>query len=327
MASLSMALLPSYSAIGIVSCYIIVLVRIIQGISVGGEYSGAIIYAIEHVNKKNVGIVGAIVLSGCVSGVILAFIVSNFLQTAWLPEYSWRFAFVLGGGLSFLGYFIRRRLKETPIFQASKASILKAPLLEGLKTQKLKMLAVIFLSGTSNANFYYAVVFVPNFLKNQTGNTTFSGLFFVTVMFLIVPFIGWILDRLNRGKLLFISCMLIAIFDWFYLTLLHNETNILLLNIITISYAIVLSFVFVTVNIYVLEIFLPQYRFSCGATSYSLGAAFLGGTAPMICSLIVKTYDNNLLYLSGYISLISILGAIASGGLLFLHKKRLNAIQ
>jgi MFS transporter, MHS family, proline/betaine transporter len=323
MASLSMSLLPTYQAIGITSCYAIVLIRIIQGISVGGEYSGAIIYAIEHVNKNNVGIVGATVLSGCVSGVMLAFVVSKILQTEWLPEYSWRFAFLLGSGLSFVGYFIRRNLKESPIFQNNKISVSKVPLLSGIKSQWLKMVAVILLAGTSNANFYFAVVFVPNYLSNYYSEAnSFSGLFLVTSMFFLIPVVGWLLDKFDRNKVMLISCLLIAIYDLVFLPLLSNSMSLQIVMMITIGYAVLLSFVFVVVNIFVLEVFPPECRFSCGATSYSIGAALLGGTAPMICSLLVKSYENHLFYLGGYISLLSILGVLGSVMMFFALRKK-----
>lgn len=321
-ASLCMSILPSYQMIGIASCYAIVVIRIIQGISVGGEYSGAIIYAIEHVNKKNVGIIGAVVLSGCVSGVILAFLVSKFLQNTWLPDYSWRFAFLLGGGLSFVGYFIRRNLTESPLFQNSKKLGDKIPLLSNFRSQSIKMLAVVLLAGTSNANFYFAVVFIPNYLKNNFPvENSFSGLSLVVLMFLLIPIIGLLLDRFNRIKIMLISCSLISIYDLALLPLITSSINAPLLIITTIGYAILLSFVFVVVNIVVLEIFPPECRFSCGAISYSIGAALLGGTAPMICSILVKSYAGNLLYLGGYISLLSIFGVVGSLILLFTLNK------
>lgn len=323
-ASISMALLPSYHTIGILSCYIIVMIRIIQGISVGGEYSGAIIYAIENVNKKNIGLVGSIALSGCVLGLVIAVLVSRFLQSEWLPEYSWRFAFLIGGGLSGLGYFIRKNLKESLIFQSTQNKRVKIPLLEGFNFYKLKMLAVLLLAGASNANFYYAVVFMPNYIKNIAEVNNFNGLYFVIILFIFVPFAGWCTDKIGRIKVALISCTLISAYNLVFLFFLTTYSNYLTLNIIIISYALLLSLVFVSVNILVLEIFPIICRFSCGATSYSIGNAIFGGTAPMVCSLIIQTYESNTVYLGGYIALISILGAI--GCLIIIFEKRTSAI-
>jgi len=311
-ASLSMSLLPSYESIGIISCYGIVLIRIVQGLSVGGEYSGAIIYAIEHVEKNRVGIVGSIVLSGCVSGVILAFLVTEFLKNEFLPEYSWRLAFLLGSGLSFVGYFIRKNLKESPVFQRSKKIKDAIPLFSSFKSEWTKMLAVVLLAGTSNANFYYAVLFVPNYLNNYSDAQGFSGLLLAVVMFLQIPLVGWVIDKTKRLKMLVTSCAFISLCDLFFLpVLMHSQDQFILLTT-TLCYSVALSFVFVLVNISVLEIFPPHCRFSCGATSYSVGAALLGGTAPMICSMIIKSCENSTFYLSSYIFFVSALGVMGS---------------
>ncbi|NRB10848.1 MAG: MFS transporter [Rickettsiaceae bacterium] len=319
-ASLTMSLLPSYELIGIAACFIIVLVRIIQGLSVGGEYSGAIIYAMEHIDKKNVGIVGGTVLCGCTLGVILAFIVSKTLQSDSLPSYSWRFAFLLGFGLSIVGYFIRRKLRETPIFQASASLRLKLPLLYGLKKLKIKMLSAVCLAGASNANFYFAMVFIPNYLKGeQLGNTGFSGLFLISLMFCMVPVVGWLCDNISRRNIIALSILMIGLYDLFFLSLVMNTADSQLVTLYTIFYAMLLSVVLVVSNVLILEVFPVECRFSCGATSYSIGAALFGGTAPVICSLIVKTYEYNVFYIGLYIAFVSLLGL---GGALVLFPKR-----
>ena len=154
-ASLSMSLLPTYEAIGIVSCYLIVLIRLIQGLSVGGEFSGAIIYAMEHFNKKKAGLVGGIVVGGCIIGVLLAMIVSKIVQNPLLPEYSWRFAFLVGFGLSIIGYFVRSRLLETPEFLSSLKDKAKIPILEGIKNHPKECLGTVVIAAANGINFYF----------------------------------------------------------------------------------------------------------------------------------------------------------------------------
>ena len=80
----------------------------------GESIAGAAIYAIEHTNKSNIGVVGSTVLAGTTLGVLAATFVSNILENPALPDYSWRFAFLLGFGLSIVGYFIRNKLGESP---------------------------------------------------------------------------------------------------------------------------------------------------------------------------------------------------------------------
>lgn len=310
-ASLGLAILPSYSQIGVTSCYLIALIRIVQGISVGGEYSGAAIYAIEHTNKKNIGLIGSTVLSGTTLGVLLATFVSNLLKNEALPEYSWRFAFLLGFGLTIIGYFIRRKLSESPLFDQVNISKIKTPLLYGLVKYKHKFIAAILLSGANNANYYFALVFVPNYFKTHfDSNISFSNWALACFMLLLEPIFGWLSDGWKRNNILIIVCGLLFIYNIFFLDILILLSGSYYYIIFIIISALLLSTLVSSVNIFVLEIFPVKCRYSCGALSYSLGAAIFGGTTPFVCSIITEYIGDSPIYFGIYISLISLLGMI-----------------
>lgn len=319
-ASLSLSILPRYEDIGIISCFLIAFIRIIQGLSVGGEYSGAAIYAIEHSSKDNIGMIGSTVLAGTTLGILLANLVSDLLQNPELPEYSWRFAFLLGFGLSIIGYFIRKYLGESPAFEANKQMKLKAPLLYGIKNFKKEIIACVLLSGANNANYYFALVFVPNYLKAETSNYNgFNSYALALFMLILEPTFGWLSDKWNRNKILIGVCALLGIYNLFFFDMLYNSTSITSTIYIIVS-ALLLSILVSSVNIFVLEIFPTNCRYSCGAFSYSLGAALLGGTTPLVCTLITEHIGNMPIYIGMYISLISVLGAV--GGVLVLNKNK-----
>jgi MHS family proline/betaine transporter-like MFS transporter len=323
-ASLGMCILPSYEQIGILSCFLIVLIRIIQGISVGGEFSGVAIYAIEHTNKKHIGKVGAVIFTGVMTGVLLAALVGKVLQTELFPEYSWRFAFLLGFGLSIIGYFIRKKLKESPAFLKDDSNIQGVPLFHGLKHYKTQFLASILLAGANNANFYFLVIFIPNYLKSlDSVNMGFNNLFFMCLMVVFVPLFGWLSDKFSRVKMLISACCLLTLYNIFFLDLLISETFYWLRVIYIIISSMLVSVLIVGVNVFIVEIFPIKCRYSCVALSYSIGAAVFGGTSPMICSLIMEYIGNEPIYLGMYISFISFLGAI--GGYLVLRKYKNNS--
>jgi MHS family proline/betaine transporter-like MFS transporter len=325
-ASLSLSILPRYEDIGIISCFLIMLIRIIQGLSVGGEYSGAAIYAIEHSSRDKIGLIGSTVLAGTTLGILLATFISDLLQNPDLPEYSWRFAFLLGFGLSIIGYFIRKYLGESPAFEASNQIKLKVPLLHGIRNFKKEILACVFLSGANNANYYFALVFVPNYLKAETSNYTgFNSYALAFFMLILEPTFGWLSDRWNRNKILIAVCTLLGIYNLFFFDMLYNSTSVTGTIYIIVS-ALLLSILVASVNIFVLEIFPTNCRYSCGAFSYSLGAALFGGTTPLVCTLITEHIGNKPIYIGMYISLISVLGAM--GGILILNKnKRQNNLS
>lgn len=321
-ASISMSLLPPYAEIGIISCYLIALIRIIQGISVGGEYSGAAIYAMEHTNKANIGVIGSTVLTGTNLGVLMATLVSNLLDNPNLPEYSWRFAFLLGFGLTIIGYFIRQRLGESPLFaQEKQIHTTTIPLLYGLRKFKKEFLAGVLLSGSNNANYYFALVFIPSYLKSGVEKgVEFNNLYLGFFIMFLEPTFGWLSDKLGRGKILIWVCTALAVYNIFFLDLLINYSSTSFAILFIMLSAILISMSVSTVNISVIEIFPVNCRYSCGALSYSIGAALFGGTTPLICSLITKHIGNKPIYFGMYVSLISIFGAIAA--YLLLHSKK-----
>ena len=318
-ASLALGILPKYEDIGILACYLIALIRIVQGISVGGEYSGAAIYAIEHSNKANIGVVGSTVLAGTTLGVLLATFVSNILDKPGVPEYAWRFAFLLGFGLSIIGYFIRVRLSESPLFSKEKTQIQERPLIYGIRRFKKQFIAAILLSGANNANYYFSLVFIPNYFKTYMDSSVkFNNWMLACFMLLLEPTCGWLSDKWGRNKALITIYLLLACYNLFYLSLLISTSgSVVGLGFVLLG-AVLLSASVATVNIFVLEIFPVECRYSCGALSYSIGAAIFGGTTPLVCSLIMEYVGNSPVYFGSYIAIISLLGAL--GGLLVLQE-------
>ena len=310
-ASLALALIPSYEMMGVSSCWLIVIVRIIQGISVGGEYSGVTIYAIEHTNRKKIGIIGSIVVAGGVLGVLIATMVSKIVQNPAFPAYSWRLAFLLGFGLSIIGYFIRRKLSESPLFMAEETKKERVPLMYGLKLYKKQFISSIFLAGANNANFYFILIFIPGYLKTNAPNAVgFDTLSLTIIMLFLLPIIGWISDKVGRLKILFLVSLFFVIYQLILLPSLTDLPSPSLSFSHVIICAILIATYVSTTNIFVLEIFPTSCRFSCGAVSYSIGTALIGGTAPFACSYILENFGTSPINLAYYMSFLSLLGFI-----------------
>lgn len=321
-ASLAMCILPPYAAIGIVSCYIIALVRVIQGISVGGEYSGAIIYAVEHFDKKNAGFVGSIVVSGCMSGVLLAILVSNILKMPFIPPYGWRAAFLFGFILSLVGFFIRQKLTETPEFQQLAINKQKIPLLEGVKTHKTECLATILIAATNGVNLYFMAVYLPNYMKLVlTIEVGYLASLSTAIMAFLIPVFGILSDKFDRAKQAALGIGLLTLYAFIMLPTIYNTANLSIAIILIIIHAVFASIQAGAMNTFIVEIFPAKYRFSCSALSYSIGMGIIGGMTPMIASLITKNFGENPVYLSLYIASISFGGLIGVLAVIYKRKK------
>jgi len=312
-ASLGMVLLPTYATIGVVSCYIIALIRILQGISVGGEYSGALIYAVEHFDHNKRGAVGGLVICGCVTGALLATIVSKIVQMPELPEYSWRFAFLLGFGLSIIGYFIRKNLVETPEFTKLAKSKNKIPLIEGIKKHPYECISTTLIAAANGVNFYFILVFLPRYINQITGQEISYYPLVTTIMLIILaPIFAYWSDKIDRVKLIKKGLLVLALYSFVGLQLIELYPSAIMALLFFIGHAIIFSTQTATVNILIIEMFPTQYRFSCAAFFYSVGLGVLGGTSPLIASMIIENFaDNATFYISCYISVICLLAYLS----------------
>jgi len=326
-ASLSMCLMPSYESIGITSCYLIALVRVMQGVSLGGEFIGGIIYAIEHFSKQSSGFVGSSVVTGCSSGILLATLITVIVKSDTIPEYGWRFAFLLGFGLSIVGFFIRQKLTETPEFERTKSRRKKIPLIDGLKHCKLESLATILAGAITGSNLYFAVVFLPGYLKNEIGlNLTYLPTITTLFLVLLSSFWGWISDKIGRGKLLIIGGVMSGVYALLMLPLIMLYPLAFSISLIIAGHAILLSIQNGTMHVFAVEIFPAEYRYSCAAFCHSIGMGLIGGTTPMIASLIAKNSSNPTFTLGIFLSFIT-LSAIVVVHLVMLKHKRLKNIN
>jgi len=311
-ASLSMCLMPSYESIGIASCYFIALARILQGISLGGEFGGGIIYAIEHFKKKRTGLVGSSVVTGCSSGILLATLVAFFVKSTAAPEYSWRFAFLLGFGLSIIGFFIRQKLTETPEFLRIKQLKNKIPLIAGIKSYKLESITSILAGAVTGANLYFVVVYVPVYLKDITGlDLSYLPTITTVILVLLSSFWGWASDQVGRGKLLVIGSLLSGVYALIMLPLIMSNPTAINISLIVAGHAILLSIQNGTMNVFAFEVFPTEYRYSCGAFCHSIGMGLIGGTTPMVAAFITNYFNNSIFVLGLYLCVITLSAGVA----------------
>lgn len=323
-ASLAMFLLPTYQAIGIISCYIIAAVRITQGVSVGGEFTGAIIYAVECLDRKKAGFVGSFIVGGCLSGILLATVVSGLVKNNEMFENGWRFAFLLGFLLSIIGFFIRKKLSETPEFEVIRYKRSKLPLIAGLKKFKLESLTVIMIGATTGINIYYVIVYLPNYLSNVF-KYNFSYLPVVTTLMLAVfsPIFGWYSDRTNRGMLITIGAILTAIYSFVMLPVILHLPLIWIISCAFMLHGLIFAIQDGTINVFAIEIFPVECRFSCAAFCYSIGMGIVGGTSPMVASIIMEYGYYPVALIGLYVASIS----LSTGILVYIINKKKRKSQ
>jgi MHS family proline/betaine transporter-like MFS transporter len=311
MASLGMFLMPSYESVGIASCYMIAVARIMQGLSVGGEMTGGVVYAIEHFDKNRSGFAGSFVIGGCLSGILLATLIANIVKMDSMPDYAWRFAFLFGFIMSLVGFFIRQRLTETPEFENMEKRTTKFPLLTGLKKNKLEALTTILIGASTGTNIYFAIVFIPSYLKKVTGlELSYVSSITMFVMAVLSPFFGWVSDFMSRGKLIMVGAALSSAYALIMLPMIVANPTVLTICVVIAVHSAIYSIQDGTVCVFSAEIFPPKYRYSCAAFCQSIGIGVIGGASPMIATLITENFADPNFILGLYVFTVTLLAGI-----------------
>lgn len=296
-----MAFLPTYTQAGMYATISLVTLRLLQGISLGGEFTGIIIYLTEVAPEKRRAFVasfaGTAANLGLLSATAAAFILQQLLSSTHYYSYGWRLAFLLGGSISAWVMYSRWDLLETSVFKniLLKNKIVAVPLLKAFREIPGTMLRTVGLVMFGSVLYYTCYIYLQEYLVDVLH---FSSLIALKVqmacivsMLFLVPLGGIICDRLGRRRafLLMTASLLVGILPCFYLL------NSLVLGKVILAMAIftlISSLEQGTTSATVVEQFPPALRYSGISLSYNLTQAIFGGTAPVVAAFLVL-YTHN----------------------------------
>ena len=295
--TLLIGILPSYSSVGIMSPLAFTFIRLVQGISIGGEYSGVMIYLAESAPSKQRGFITSFAAIGANLGFLLATLVLTTLTYLMSPsvlmDWGWRLPFIFIGMFGLVLVYFRFQLEETPTFSYLEKThhLEKYPFFTALRYAPKQLLIIFGLTSMGGTLYYIFFGYMPSYLETHLGYQTNSALamesIFLIAMLFWVPFAGFCGDQIGRKRVLIITSILVILlaFPCFYLL----ETNV--------HGAVVIAFLLATLLssfeqgnslAAVVENCPANVRYSGIAFSYNLGTALFGGTAPLIITLITQ---------------------------------------
>jgi MHS family proline/betaine transporter-like MFS transporter len=294
------ALLPTYAAAGIGAPISLLLVRIVQGFSVGGEFTGSVAYLVETAPQRRRGLAGSVANIGSTAGMLLAAGVAAATTTladaAQLESWAWRLPFLLGGLIALAGYFLRRRLPEATDHATVQKRADALPLRQAIKEAPGPMLlAVVFTSGYGVVN-YLTMVFLPAYASEfgsiAENHALQANTAAQAVALLLVPLAGWLTDWAIRRRTmlaLVFGAELVAAWGCFFLA---GHGGLAGLWLAQILFGALLALVMGTAPATLSELFRRDYRLSGYSVSFNIGIGIAGGTAPAVAaSLIAVTGD------------------------------------
>lgn len=319
-ATVMIGLLPTYEMIGLWAPALLILMRIIQGMGIGGEWGGALLLAYEYAPEKRKGFFGSIPQAGVTIGMLMAtFIVS--LMTLFSEEdflsWGWRIPFLLSSVLVLVGLWIRKDIDETPDFQKVKASgqVAKAPLRDTLKHHWREVLIAAGLKVVETAPFYIFSTFVVSYAtstltyqKSQALEAVTLGALVATIM---IPLMGLLSDKVGRQRMYAISVFVLGLFivPWFMLLNTGTTWGIVLATVI--AFGVLWAPVTAVLGTLCSEIFSANVRYTGITLGYQLGAALAGGTAPLIATGLLAKYDGDWVPVAWYLAVTVTISLIA----------------
>lgn len=318
-------LLPTYEQIGWIAPLLLTIIRLAQGLSVGGEFTGSMIFVVEHAQQHNRGLYGSWVVFSLLVGILIgsatATFTCYFLSEEDLIAWGWRIPFLLSVIGGFVGSAMRRMIKEPPQFAKAKELHKEhsTPLAELFKNHSKTIAYVITLELTLSIGFYLIVTFMNNFLTALLNFDMVTSLFMTSIsmvaMGISIPISGWLSDKVGRKPVLISAALAFMVFAYPLFSALEGSATVSLLAQISLSF--LMGIFFAPIPATLVELFPMTVRYSGLAISHSLSMAIFGGTAPLIATWLISTTGNNASP-ALYLSLASFISAIA---LLFLKDR------
>jgi len=294
-------LIPSYESIGIWAPILLVVCRILQGLSLGGEWGGSVLMAVEQATgTKNRGLLGSLPQLGDPLGVLLAngafVLVAVTLDEDALMSWGWRVPFVLGMAIIIVGLWARARVTETPEFTKRMATVgapVRMPLITLLRDQPLNFSLSVGCRIGNDVAFYMVTVFAITYVTQQ-GLMDKSAILVSTMIsaalgVVMVPVFGWIADRIGLRKMTLIGLVGLAIGVAAYFPLLNLGQPAIATAAAVFTCGIAGKAFWAPYAGFLSTIFPPETRYSGMSFSFQLSGIVGGGIAPFVAAWILNT--------------------------------------
>jgi MFS family permease len=307
-ATTAVGLLPTYEQIGIAAPVILVLLRLLQGLALGGEYGGAATYVAEHAPDDKRGYYTSYIQTTATLGFFLALAVVLATRLTVgdevFKQWGWRVPFLVSAFLLAVSFYVRLRLRESPLFsklkEAGKTS--KAPIKESFGSRRNWKLILLALFGATAGQAvvwytgqFYALYFLQTALKVDYVT---AYIIIAVALFLGTPFFivfGKLSDRIGRKKIMMAGCLLAAItYVPIYMGMhkFANPINPFMLTVFVLIQVIYVTMVYGPIAAFLVELFPAKIRYTSMSLPYHLGNGEFGGFTPLIASSIVAATGN-----------------------------------
>lgn len=293
------SILPTYESAGMVAVIMMIIIRMLQGLSMGGALTGSVSFLIEHTDKNRRGLLGSVPMAsvsvGILCGSLITFLLRIYLNDADFENWGWRIPFFLGIFIVFAAKYINKNIDETPKFKSMKANddILSSPLKSALKSSWKDILISIAINSTGSIIFYMQAIYMVNYLQLERNLDELTLGYIINISYILIMvssiFAGWLSDIIGRVRIFQINLLLIASCSFFLINMVEHG-NITEIWIAVIILGILAGMYIGAEPVLQAELFPTNIRNTALSISYNISTSLFGGATPyMLHFLLYKT--------------------------------------
>ena len=323
-------LIPSYASIGVWAPILLVVCRLVQGFSTGGEWGGAAAFLVEYAPPGKRGLIGSMqqfsVGLALIAGTLSAALLNSLLDKQAMIEWGWRVPFILGFVLAPIGLYLRAKVSESPAFARTvqRKEVAATPVRDALTIYYRPILAAFGLSVVGTVGNYTFNIFMPSFASGQLGIPAGSAYTSATVAAIVLtvltPVMGALSDKVGRKAVLLVSAIAYAILAYPLFRLLVGSPDATTLMLTQSVSAVLLAMYAGPLCAILSELFPTRVRFTALSIGYSLAVTIFGGFAPFVATFLIRETGSTVSP-----AYFVIFAALISATTLLLIKDRTNA--